>query len=43
MMVESPLAGIFDALRKQIGLRLDKTKVPSQQIIIDHIEKLSEN
>jgi uncharacterized protein (TIGR03435 family) len=40
---ESPLAGIFDALRKQLGLRLDKTKVPSQQIIIDHIEKLSEN
>jgi len=40
---ESPLAGIFDALRKQLGLRLDKTKVPSQQIIVDHIEKLSEN
>jgi uncharacterized protein (TIGR03435 family) len=31
------------ALRKQLGLRLDKTKVPSPPIIIDHIEKLSEN
>jgi uncharacterized protein (TIGR03435 family) len=43
MVSESPIAGIFDALRKQLGLRLDKTKVPSQQIIIDHIEKLLEN
>jgi uncharacterized protein (TIGR03435 family) len=42
-VLESPIAGIFDALRKQLGLRLDKTKVPSQQIVIDHIEKLSEN
>jgi uncharacterized protein (TIGR03435 family) len=40
---ESPLAGIVDALREQLGLRLDKTKVPSQQIVIDHIEKLQEN
>jgi uncharacterized protein (TIGR03435 family) len=43
MTMESPIAGVFDALRKQLGLRLDKTKVPSQQIVIDHIEKLTEN
>jgi uncharacterized protein (TIGR03435 family) len=34
---------VFDALRKQLGLRLEKAKVPAPQIVIDHIEKLSEN
>jgi uncharacterized protein (TIGR03435 family) len=34
---------IFEALRKQLGLRLDKTKVPTQKIVIDHIEKLTDN
>jgi uncharacterized protein (TIGR03435 family) len=43
MAPESPIAGVFDALRKQLGLRLDKTKVPTQQIVIDHIEKISDN
>jgi len=35
--------GVFDALRKQLGLRLDKAKVPATHIIIDHIEKLADN
>ena len=44
-MMVSRSAGIpvFDALRKQLGLRLEKAKVSAQQIVIDHIEKLSEN
>jgi uncharacterized protein (TIGR03435 family) len=36
-------ATVFEALRKQLGLRLDKTKVPTQKIVIDHIEKLTDN
>ncbi len=39
---QAPGVTIFEALRKQIGLRLDKAKVPSEQIVIDHIEKLAE-
>lgn len=34
---------VFEALRKQLGLRLDKGKVPTTQIVIDHIEKLAGN
>jgi uncharacterized protein (TIGR03435 family) len=34
---------IFDALQKQLGLRLRKTKVPVETIVIDHVEKPSEN
>ena len=34
---------VFDALRKQLGLRLEKAKVPATQIVIDHVEKLGEN
>ena len=46
-IMNSRIAGagipVFDALRKQLGLRLEKAKVPAPQIVIDHIEKLSEN
>ncbi len=34
---------IFDALPQQLGLRLRKTKVPISTIVIDHVEKPSEN
>jgi uncharacterized protein (TIGR03435 family) len=34
---------VFEALRKQLGLRLDKAKVPTQKVVIDHIEKLTDN
>jgi uncharacterized protein (TIGR03435 family) len=34
---------VFEALRKQLGLRLDKAKVPTQKIVIDHVEKLTDN
>jgi len=38
----SPPSGIsvFEALPKQLGLRLEKAKVPEPQLVIDHIEKL---
>lgn len=36
-------ASVFEALRKQLGLRLDKAKVPTLQIVIDHIEKFTDN
>jgi uncharacterized protein (TIGR03435 family) len=36
-------AGVFDALRKQLGLRLEKGKVEATQIVIDHIEKIAGN
>jgi len=42
--VAPPLGAlVFEALRKQLGLRLDKAKVPTQKIVIDHIEKLTDN
>jgi len=43
MVARSPGATVFEALKKQLGLRLEKAKVPAQHIVIDHIEKLSEN
>jgi uncharacterized protein (TIGR03435 family) len=45
VMISGPdlYAGIIGALRRQLGLRLDKGKVPSTQIVIDHIEKLADN
>jgi len=39
-----PNGPTFDqALREQLGLRLESTKGPSQFLIIDHVEKPSEN
>lgn len=32
--------GIFDALREQLGLRLDARKGPVEMLVIDHIEKV---
>lgn len=34
---------IFEALRQQLGLRLEPAKVPVEHLVIDHIEKLTEN
>jgi uncharacterized protein (TIGR03435 family) len=44
-MVVSRGSGItvLDAMRKQLGLRLEKAKVAGTQIVIDRIEKLGEN
>jgi uncharacterized protein (TIGR03435 family) len=34
---------IFDALKDQLGLKLVPIKLPLDEIVIDHIEKPSEN
>jgi uncharacterized protein (TIGR03435 family) len=34
---------IFDALRRQLGLRLDDRKAPVDVFVIDHVERPSEN
>jgi uncharacterized protein (TIGR03435 family) len=33
-------AGIFDALREQLGLRLEARKGPVEMLVIDHVEKV---
>jgi uncharacterized protein (TIGR03435 family) len=34
---------IFNALRQQLGLRLDPIKIPVERLVISHIETLTEN
>jgi uncharacterized protein (TIGR03435 family) len=34
---------LFEALKKQLGLRLEKAKIPVEHLVIDRIEKLTEN
>jgi uncharacterized protein (TIGR03435 family) len=43
MTAAMPSTDVFEALRRQVGLRLDKAKVGSVQIVIDRMEKLTEN
>jgi uncharacterized protein (TIGR03435 family) len=33
----------MDAVREQLGLKLESTKAPVQTLVIDHIERPSEN
>src|SRR5262249_47429693 len=40
---ESFAPSIFTALQEQAGLRLETAKVPVDVIVIDHVEKPSEN
>jgi bla regulator protein BlaR1 len=37
------LPGLFTAIQEQLGLKLIPTKAPVQTLIIDHVEKPSEN
>jgi uncharacterized protein (TIGR03435 family) len=39
----APGATIYMALEKQLGLKLDSIKAPMEAIVIDHVEKPSEN
>lgn len=35
--------GLYTAIQEQIGLKLDATKAPAEVLVIDHVEKPSEN
>jgi uncharacterized protein (TIGR03435 family) len=37
--IRDPIPDVFTALEKQLGLRLEKAKVPVDVLVIDHIEK----
>ena len=42
--VQAPAGpAVFEALRKELGLRLDPIKVPVEHLTIEHMEKLTEN
>jgi uncharacterized protein (TIGR03435 family) len=40
---QDALADIYTSVQQQLGLRLEATKTPTDAIVIDHIEKPSEN
>ena len=35
--------GIFTAVEQQLGLRLEPAKIPTQVMVIDHVERPSAN
>jgi uncharacterized protein (TIGR03435 family) len=35
--------GLFTAFQQQLGLKLESTKAPVDVLVIDHVEKPSEN
>jgi uncharacterized protein (TIGR03435 family) len=36
-------AGLITALREQLGLRLESTRGPVEVLVIDHVERPTEN
>ncbi len=40
---EAPGSSFLEALREQLGLRLEATKAPLQMIVVDHVERPSQN
>jgi uncharacterized protein (TIGR03435 family) len=43
--VDNPNAppGLFTAIQEQLGLRLEPQKIPAEVLVIDHVERPSEN
>jgi uncharacterized protein (TIGR03435 family) len=43
--VDNPNAppGLFAAIQEQLGLRLEPQKIPAEVLVIDHVERPSEN
>jgi uncharacterized protein (TIGR03435 family) len=40
---DSVYPGIFEALQKQLGLKLESQRAPVEVLVIDHVEKPAEN
>jgi uncharacterized protein (TIGR03435 family) len=40
---DNPAPGLFTAIQEQLDLKLDATKAPADVLVIDHVEKPSEN
>jgi uncharacterized protein (TIGR03435 family) len=38
-----PLPSLFTAIQEQVGLKLDAVKIPADVMVIDRVEKPSEN
>ncbi len=41
--IPNPPPGLFTAIQEQLGLKLDAVKAPADVMVIDHVEKPSEN
>jgi uncharacterized protein (TIGR03435 family) len=41
--IDTSGANIFEALRQQLGLKLEAQKGPVETMVIDHVEKPAEN
>src|ERR1017187_5522934 len=39
----APLPGLFTAIQEQLGLKLEPQKIPAEVLVIDHVERPSEN
>jgi uncharacterized protein (TIGR03435 family) len=38
-VTDSPLPSIFTAVQEDLGLKLERQKVPVEMLVIDHVEK----